>query len=111
MPRISEFYGIVIEMYWNDHNPPHFHATYSGQNVSVNIATFEVMEGRISNRARRLIQEWASLHQHELLERWHQVRNRQTPPTIEPLPDHMRYGNQVKDVRALGNYLLKLTFE
>jgi hypothetical protein len=30
MPTISFFYGIVIQMYWRDHNPPHFHAYYQG---------------------------------------------------------------------------------
>lgn len=27
---ISEFFGIVIAMYYNDHSPPHFHARYGG---------------------------------------------------------------------------------
>ena len=28
MPTISMFYGIIIRMYYDDHNPPHFHAFY-----------------------------------------------------------------------------------
>ena len=39
MPEISRFYGIVIRMYFNDHQPPHFHAEYGGKEVIVNIDT------------------------------------------------------------------------
>lgn len=39
MPRISEFYGIVIEMYWSDHNPPHFHAKYAEHRAEIDIRT------------------------------------------------------------------------
>jgi hypothetical protein len=28
MPTISMFYGMLIQMYWDDHAPPHFHAIY-----------------------------------------------------------------------------------
>ena len=39
MPRISSFFGIVIEMYFGDHPPPHFHARYSGESAKIEIAT------------------------------------------------------------------------
>jgi hypothetical protein len=45
MPRISEFYGIVIEMYFADHPPPHFHARYSGDEALIVIETGEVFAG------------------------------------------------------------------
>ena len=35
MPEISLFYGIRITMYWNEHNPPHFHVEYSEYNATV----------------------------------------------------------------------------
>ena len=38
MPRISEFYGIVVFMLYADHNPPHFHARYGGCKHTVEIA-------------------------------------------------------------------------
>ncbi|MCL6564418.1 MAG: DUF4160 domain-containing protein, partial [Firmicutes bacterium] len=37
MPTISEFFGIVITMYWQDHMPPHFHALYGDDEVLVDI--------------------------------------------------------------------------
>lgn len=55
MPRISEFYGIVIEMFFRDHPPPHFHARYAGEEAVIEIATGEVIAGSIPPRARRLV--------------------------------------------------------
>ena len=46
VPRISAFYGIVIEMYFGDHPPPHFHALYAGEEALIVIETGEVMPGR-----------------------------------------------------------------
>jgi hypothetical protein len=51
MPRISSFYGIVIEMYYGDHPPPHFHARYGDENAKIEIATGEVLAGSLSTRA------------------------------------------------------------
>ena len=39
MPELSRFYGIVIKMYYNDHNPPHFHAEYGGDRMVVEVST------------------------------------------------------------------------
>jgi len=39
MPTISEFFGILIRMYWDDHPPPHFHALYGEHEAQYNIAT------------------------------------------------------------------------
>ena len=51
MPRISAFFGIIIWMYYNDHQPPHFHAEYAGEEVLILIGSGEVFEGRVSRRA------------------------------------------------------------
>lgn len=50
MPRISYFYGIVIWMYWDDHNPPHFHATYGEFEILINITDFSVYAGFLLTR-------------------------------------------------------------
>ena len=63
MPRISYFYGIVIWMYWDDHNPPHFHATYGEFEILINITNFSVYAGFLPGRAFGLLMEWASIHQ------------------------------------------------
>jgi hypothetical protein len=57
MPTISVSYGIVIQMLWREHNPPHFHATYAGDEVLIDIRTLAVMEGSISKRAMPMVLE------------------------------------------------------
>ena len=86
MPRVSEFYGIVITMFYRDHNPPHFHAEYGEYVALVGIDPVEVIEGRLPSRARSLVLEWAALHQAELAENWRRGRRRQAPVRIAPLP-------------------------
>lgn len=85
MPEISRFYGVIIAMFYNEHNPPHFHARYGGDNVAIDIRTLQVLEGRIPPRALGLVVEWASQHQDELMQDWDLARNEQQPKKIEPL--------------------------
>lgn len=60
MPKLSEFFGIAIYMYWGDHGPPHFHARYGGEKASIAIADLSVVAGGLSPRALGLVVEWAS---------------------------------------------------
>ena len=85
MPEISRFYGIIIAIFYNEHNPPHFHARYGGEKVAIDIRTLQVLEGRIPPRALGLVVEWASQHQDELMQDWEFARNDQPPKKIEPL--------------------------
>jgi hypothetical protein len=85
MPTISAFYGILIQMFWNDHSPPHFHALYAEYEVIINIQTLEILRGNFPRRALTLVLEWAQEHRGELLENWELCRHKQTPKTIEPL--------------------------
>ena len=86
MPRLSAFYGIVIFLYWDDHNPPHYHATYGGHEAWIVIETAEVLHGALPRRALRLVRTWHRLHQAELEEAWEKAQANLTPGTIEPLP-------------------------
>jgi hypothetical protein len=85
MPEISRFYGIIIAMFYSEHNPPHFHARYAGDGVAVDIRTLQVLEGRIPPRALGLVVEWASQHQEELMQDWELARHEQQPKKIDPL--------------------------
>lgn len=86
MPQISDFYGIVIFMNFNDHVPPHFHAWYNhGEfKVSVNIQN-GIVKGEMPGRALKMILEWLDLHREELLVCWEMTRNMQHPNKIAPL--------------------------
>lgn len=85
MPRISSFFGIVIEMYFGDHPPPHFHARYSGESAKIEIATGAVLAGSLSSRALRLVREWIEQHRDELEANWERTVNNDKPAPIEPL--------------------------
>jgi len=85
MPTISTFYGILIQMYWGDHSPPHFHALYAEYEVLIDIRTLEVMKGTMPRRALSLVLEWASQHRNELVEDWNLCEQNQSPKKISPL--------------------------
>jgi hypothetical protein len=86
MPEVSRFYGIVIKMFYDDHNPPHFHAEYGEYEVLVNINTLAVLGGNLPARALGMVTEWVSLHQRELLAAWERASRLQPPGRIQPLP-------------------------
>ena len=85
MPEICRFYGIVINIHFEEHGPPHFHARYSGNRALIDIDDLLILEGRLPPRARRLVIEWASLHQEELREAWDRAQRMEQPGKIEPL--------------------------
>lgn len=70
MPEISRFLGIVITMYFNDHNPPHFHVRYESFRAIVGIDPLELREGELPPRVLGLVMEWAEMHQAELRGNW-----------------------------------------
>lgn len=86
MPTISVFYGIVIAMFFNDHDPPHFHARYAEHRARVAIATGDPLDGDLPPAATRLVKEWTELHRDELEEDWRLAQELQPLRPIEPLP-------------------------
>jgi hypothetical protein len=85
MPQISSFYGIIILMYWDDHNPPHFHAKYGEFEILICITDLSIYSGYIPSRALGLVIEWASLHKEALMENWNNTSKNIPPQKIEPL--------------------------
>ena len=85
MPTLSFFYGVQIQMFWNDHAPPHFHATYGEHEALVDIRTLAIMEGTLPPRAWSLVMEWGALHQKDLLGNWELCTKKQPPLKIPPL--------------------------
>ena len=62
MPQISRFFGIIISMYFGDHNPPHFHAKYGNSEVLISLDDFSVIEGNIPQRALSMVIEWFNFY-------------------------------------------------
>lgn len=85
MPIISEFYGISIMRYYDDHAPPHFHAKHGDDEALIQISPLEPLKGRLSTRALNLVLEWAQNHQDELMEDWNHASNNKKLHKIPPL--------------------------
>jgi hypothetical protein len=79
------FYGILIQMYWDEHAPPHFHAIYGEYKATINIRDLSLGEGELPRRAKQLVLDWAELHQAELLTDWDLCQANQHPKPIDPL--------------------------
>ena len=88
MPRISEFLGIVIDMYWEisgQHHAAHFHARYAEHEAVVGIEPLTVLEGSLPPRSLGHVMEWATLHKQDLLDDWDRAIRHERLARIEPL--------------------------
>ena len=85
MPEICRFYGIVIQMYFGDHAPAHFHARYGSNRAVICIAPPAVLHGHLPTRARTMVMEWVGLHQDELQQAWTRAQRLEPPGKIAPL--------------------------
>lgn len=85
MPRISEFYGIAIYMYYRDHAPPHFHAIYGEFEAEIEISTGNCIAGSLPRRAEMMVREWVAAHRDELVANWNLARQSQPLNPIPPL--------------------------
>jgi hypothetical protein len=87
MPTIAYFYGIAIQMFYADHNPPHFHARYGRARAIVRIADGKVISGELPPTATRVVREWALVRQSELEDNRRRAREQVALERI-PGPDH-----------------------
>ena len=85
MPELSRFLGIIIAMYFNDHNPPHFHVLYNEFEAEIEIKTLAILEGELPPRVLGLALEWAGLHKEELLDDWELIQKTGKFNKIQPL--------------------------
>jgi phosphomannomutase len=85
MPEISRFFGIIVQMCYSDHDPPHFHVRYSGQKALIAIEALALLRGRLSPRALGLVTEWAAMQRVELMEDWNLARSEAQLKPIAPL--------------------------
>lgn len=107
MPQVSRFFGIVIKMYYNDHQPPHFHAEYNEFIAEIGIDTFEVLQGELPRRVMGLVLEWAAIHREEL---------RETGTVLvfmsqsNPLPHWSRPMHRVTAIHVVSGFVVEILF-
>jgi hypothetical protein len=70
MPEISRFYGVIIYMFFNDHNPPHFKVKYGEYEANILIANGSILDGDLPLSKFKLVNAWAEIHKDELLAMW-----------------------------------------
>lgn len=90
MPELARFFGIVISIFYEDHDPPHVHASNGNRGhaewmAQITINDGVVLEGGIPRTALRLIRRWMQIHHNELLAAWEKARNGVKPGKIAPL--------------------------
>jgi len=85
MPELCRFLGISIMMYFDDHNPAHFHVKYNEHRALISIEELKILEGHLPARILGLVIEWAELHKEELAKNWEMVKDTGKFMKIEPL--------------------------
>lgn len=85
MPEISRFLGIIITMYYNDHEPAHFHARYGSHRAKISISEPEIFDGTLPRRASAAVLEWTELHRSALLRNWERALKHEPLEPVEPL--------------------------
>lgn len=85
MPEISNFYGIRITINYDDHNPPHFHAEYNGNNALINMRNATVLKGSLPKKQLNQVLAWTGIHQTELLDNWELAEAQEKLNRIDPL--------------------------
>jgi len=84
-PKISEFFWIEIYMYFNDHNPPHFHVKYWEYDCYIWIKSLELIEWNLPSKVEKMVLAWAELYQDKLEQEWKLVQDHKQPTKINPL--------------------------
>ena len=84
MPEICRFYGIILYLYWRDHNPPHIHFTYGEYVCHIRIID-RVVDGKAPAKVIALVNKWIDEHEAELLSLWEKAGQGEKIGTVEPL--------------------------
>lgn len=85
MPVISMFFGIIIRMYYDEHDPPHIYAEYQGKKAVLDFHG-NVLKGELGSRtALRLVREWIDWRREEIMNNWELARAGKEMTRIAPL--------------------------
>lgn len=84
MPEISRFFGIIISLYWKDHNPPHIHFSYQDYDCTISVLD-RIVDGQAPVKVINKVNEWIDLHEAEILTLWEKAQRGEKLTRIEPL--------------------------
>lgn len=84
MPELSRFFGIIIYLYWRDHNPAHIHFEYGEYRCTISILD-RIVEGKAPSKVIAKVNEWIDLHEEELLSLWEKAQKGEPLSKVEPL--------------------------
>ena len=84
MPEICRFYGIIIYLYWMDHNPPNIHVVYGDYECSISIIE-RIVDGKIPAKVVSKVNQWMDIHQDEIMKLWEKASKGEKIEKIEPL--------------------------
>ena len=85
MVQVSRFFGIIISMYYKDHNPPHFHAEYDDKQIRIDIKTLQIIRWKLTPKATALVMERALIHQDDLMQNRNNMTQEKELFKIDPL--------------------------
>lgn len=82
MPKISEFNGVSIYLYYDDHNPPHFHAIHGSNEIVVRISPIKILSGYFPAKIRGAAERWGKANAAALLANWEKMKQGEPPNRI-----------------------------
>ena len=82
MPEISRFYGLVIYMFFNDHNPPHFKVKFGEFEANILNENGSLLNGDLPISKLKLVSAWAEIHKEELFKMWDSKEFQRIQPLV-----------------------------
>ena len=111
MPEISRFFGIIIRMFYDDHNPPYFHAYYQGNQAVFDLCG-NITKGSLQSKtATKLVREWVDLHLDEIEKDWNLAKEDKELLKIEPLDQFMWNLNEIIELKYKKEYIYHIKFD
>lgn len=111
MPTIAWFYGMTIQMYYDDHEPPHFHARYGRAKAIIRLLDGETIAGELPPTATRMVRRWALARSAELQDSWRRARRTCLwRKWLVPMPTNDLPMVDVLRLRALDGHRLWVRF-
>lgn len=74
MAELCRFFGIIIAMFADDHNPPHLHVRYGDYEATITLKDY-IIKGHMPGKELKRVLKWMEDHQEDLMENWNRLQN------------------------------------